>query len=285
MLRMRLSYLLALGVIALTVFAACVGSSTDDRSDAAATTDRATSVVGATSSPTAGVSTHARVIDCNTFVADVAPADLDPIVARLPNQTLTDWISYSDQFSILTVLDEEEQSDYVVRSIRGGTGGIGRSVTARIEETIWTAPGTEAIAGDITMIVSGWTTHHTDFRSPAGGPGRLEVGGRYMAPLVLYKYDTGTAWGIIELSTLILDGEDVVGPLEEPGIAYMPVVGSRIGDTVDEVATALACTEREARAFKYSNLLPEARWHAVQDDINENTAPDDPLRARLPQIE
>jgi hypothetical protein len=103
-----------------------------------------------------------------------------------------------------------------------------------------------------------------------------------MAPLVMYKYDAGNAWGIIERSTLILDGEEVVGPLEKEGIAQMPVVGSRIGDTVDEVATALACTEREERAVKYSDLLPEARWHAVQQDIKENTAFDDPERGRLP---
>jgi hypothetical protein len=168
-------------------------------------------------------------------------------------------------------LDEQEQSEYVIRSIRGGTYAFDRSVTARIEETIWTAMGTEAVEGDITMVVSGWSTNHGFGRYPAGGPGRIELGGRFMAPLVMYKYNAGNAWGIIELSALILDGEDVVGPLEQSGLTYMPVVGSRIGDTVDEVATALACTEREERAVKYSDLLPEARWHAVQDDIMQNT--------------
>ena len=298
----RLSYLLAPGVIALTVFAACAGSSTASRSDVNATADGTTPVVGEISSPAAddatvvasetsspagddaaGEDDQARIVNCDNFVADVVPADLDEIVSRLPNQTLTDWVSYSDQFAIFTILDEEEQSNYQVRSIQGGIQRFGRSVTASIEETIWTAPGTEAIKGDITMIVSGWGSHYPNTaRYPQGGPGRLEVGGRYMAPLVIYKYDAGNAWGIIELSTLILDDEAVVGPLEEPGITYMPVVGSRIGDTVDEVATALACTEREARSVKYSDLLPEARWQAVQADIRENTDLDDPERARLP---
>ena len=285
----RLRYSLAVGVIALTALTACGGSSADSLSDVDVTGDEETPVVVATESPTSdlavSVDAHTRLIACDTFVPDVVPVDLDPVVFRLPNQTLTDWVSYSDQFSIFTVLDEQEQSEYVVRSIHGGTFSLDRSVTARIKETIWTAPGSEAIVGDVTMVVSGWTENYPDgFRFPAGGPGRLEVGGRYMAPLVLYQYDAGSAGGIIEKSTLILDGEDVVGPLEKPGQTYMPVVGSRIGDTVDEVATALACTERDPRAVNYSDLLPEARWHAVQEDIKENTDLDDPQRARLPDL-
>lgn len=275
--------------LVIVVLAAC-GSSTSGidatpRPDA----DELTPLVVATGSPSTdvavGVNAHIRVISCDTFVPDVVPDDLGPVVSRLPDQILTDWVSYSDQFSIFTVLDEKEQSEFVVRSIAGGTFAYDRSVTGRIEETIWIAPGTQPIKGDITMVVSGWSQPYPgDFRFPAGGPGRLEVGGRYMAPLVLYKYDAGTAWGIIERSSLILDGDIVVGPSERSGIAQMPVVKLRLGQTVDEVATALACTEREARAVKYSDLLPEARWHAVQEDILENTSFDDPVRERLPDI-
>lgn len=54
---MRVSYLLALGAIAMTVFASCGGSSSDGRSDVGPTTVEATSVVAATGSSTAGDAT------------------------------------------------------------------------------------------------------------------------------------------------------------------------------------------------------------------------------------
>jgi hypothetical protein len=183
---------------------------------------------------------------------------------RFPSETLTDWASYADQLSVVTVVDERElapPSEVVER----GEGYVGRVVTLRIEQTLWHRRGGPTARGDVSTTVQGWVLQDGERRpfAVAGGP-RLEVGGRYLAPLVHVQGE----WVPLGIgATLPLDGDVAT----TSGVAGHPsAIGEAMrGKAVTDVAELLAATPADPVAAKYAHLEPDERLKAVQREKGE----------------
>jgi hypothetical protein len=179
---------------------------------------------------------------------------------RFPSETLVDWASYADQLSVVTVVDESEITP-PSEVVELGEGYIGRTVTLRIEQTVWSRKGGPTARGTIRTTVQGWVLQD-GVRRPfavAGGP-RLEVGGRYLAPLLRV---TGNDWITLSTgATLPLDGDvaTTAGVAGHPS----PVGEAMRGKSIADVAELLATTPADPIAAKYAQLEPDERLKAVQ---------------------
>jgi hypothetical protein len=186
---------------------------------------------------------------------------------RFPSETFTDWVSYSDQVSVFSVVSEEEvwpSPQDLKRDLEQGTGYLGRVVTLRIERTIWRREDAPSAEDTIRVFTWGWALNEDGERrastAPWGGP-RLEVGARYVAPLVRAPRN-GVQWTpLSDGATLPLDGDLIT----TTGIGGnpSPIAERMEGRSVDALAEILAGTPPDPIAAKYFDLGPDARWQAV----------------------
>jgi hypothetical protein len=179
--------------------------------------------------------------------------------ARFPSETFTDWVSYADHVSIVSVVSEEALP---ADEIEPGDSYIPRAVTLHIEKTVWTREGAPAVEQRIRVITFGWALKDGDRRPVTawGGP-RLEVGMRYVAPLVWAPRD-GADWTPLSLdATLPLDGDRVT----TAGIVGLPspIAKEMSGRSPLELSAILARTPPDPIAQKYFDLPPDERWEAV----------------------
>ena len=179
---------------------------------------------------------------------------------RFPSETLSDWASYADQLSVVTVVDESEIAP-PSEVLELGEGYVGRTLTLRIERTVWNRKGGPTARGTFRTTVQGWVLQE-GVRRPfavAGGP-RLEVGERYLTPLVRV---TGNEWITLSTgATLPLEGEvaTTAGVAGHPS----PIGEAMRGKSVAEVGELLAETPADPIAAKYAQLEPDERLKAVQ---------------------
>jgi hypothetical protein len=180
----------------------------------------------------------------------------------LPTGTLTDWLSYSDQVSVVSVVNEQEipASPEVLMK---GKGGIRRLASLHIDETIWKSEGFIPRAGDLSLTVAGWW-QKGGTRVPAsmGCAPRLEVGGRYVMPLVGYRQ----GWSPLTFGSVLAAGDDPVATADIKAWGHNPVARSLAGKTVAEIKVILAETPLDPIAEKYRDLPVEERARAVQAD-------------------
>ena len=182
---------------------------------------------------------------------------------RFLDETFSDWVSFADQLSIVSVVAEEEEPP-PAEVLALGEGYISRTVTLQVEKTLWRRGGAPSAPAGIRVITDGWVLERGERHPFAiwGGP-RLEVGGRYLAPLVRAPRD-GAEWTPLSAaSTLPLDGDTIttsaiVGP--PSAIAH-----AMRGKAADKLAEALARTPPRPVAAKHFGLDPDARVQAVLD--------------------
>lgn len=181
---------------------------------------------------------------------------------KFPHSTLTDWVSYADQVSVLTVLEEEEIPP-PPEVIERGEGYIGRRITVRVEETVWARSGAPSVVGEFQTRVLGWTMHDSERRPTVlgGAYPRLEVGDRYLSPLVMSDGE----WVTLSSEVVLPLAGDVVASFDVmQGTRALPLVEEMIGKTVDEVASLVAETSPDPLAVQYAELEPVERVEAVQ---------------------
>lgn len=184
-----------------------------------------------------------------------------PVVAvdggssRFPAASFTDWVSYGDQVSVVTVVAEDEVG-------AASDGYLARAVTLRVDETVWKRDGAPSADGTVRVITYGWSIREGERRPvTAWGSARLEVGGRYLAPLVRAPRE-GVEWTpLADEATLPLDGDVIT----TDGIVGGPSLHAKdlAGKSVDEVAAMLARTPPDPVAEKYAHLDPDERLQAV----------------------
>jgi hypothetical protein len=177
---------------------------------------------------------------------------------------LTDWVSYADQVSVFTVVSEEDLPESSDPNVNGGY--FGRAVTLRIEKTIWRRDGAPSADETIRVITWGWSENDSGERRPtvaSGGP-RLEVGARYVAPLVRAPRDGADWTPLSHGATLPLEGNAIT----TEGVYGNPsqIARRMRGQAVDKLAAVLARTTPDPLAVKYRHLPPEQRWHAVYSE-------------------
>lgn len=188
---------------------------------------------------------------------DAAGADI------FPSRALTDWVSYAQQMSVVTVVDEA-RIEPPARVYETNEGYVGRTVTIRIDKTAWRAEETETFPDgtELTYTGWGWFYKNGEYTSSAA---QLEVGERYLMPIVKGRE---TYHPLTTDTRLPLHGDRVDPDIESNNPAVMQVVGK----TVAEVGAMLEQTPADPIALKYWHLDPVERVRAV---IAETHAPED----------
>ncbi len=201
----------------------------------------------------------------STSAGDARPVISDEFVvghglARWPAATLQDWVSYSDQVSLISVVGDERIPS---KDLQLDGGYEGRMIRLRVERTLWTRPSAPEIQGTLEMLAYGWLT--TDgVRRPFTVDGGVwpEVGRKYVAPLV--RTDEGR-WAMLSSTAIVkLDDARAAGTVDggEPSLAIRAVRGHAL----PEVGALVAGTPRSPVAEKYAHLPPDARWQAVDQE-------------------
>jgi hypothetical protein len=180
---------------------------------------------------------------------------------RFLDESFTDWVSFADQLSVVTVVAEQEQPREP-GVIAHGEGYISRIVTLRVERTLWNRRGAPSVAGTFDVITDGWVVAEGVSYAFAleGGP-RLEVGGRYVTPLVRAPRD-GVEWTPLSAgSTLALESDRV----SVDDVAGVPetLANALEGRSPDYLASILSWTIPNPVAAVNFGLSPDARMNAV----------------------
>ena len=179
---------------------------------------------------------------------------------RFPDRTFTEWVSYADQLSVVLVVAEAEEAP-APADVARGEGYISRTVTLRVEQTLWRRAGAPAVTGEIPVVTSGWVLQEGERRPFAiGGGPRLEVGRRYVAPLVRAARD-GVAWTPLSVESTL--------PLGIAGITTEGVLGAPSslakgleGSSPSDLAAILRRTRPDPVAARHFDLPPDARVKA-----------------------
>lgn len=178
---------------------------------------------------------------------------------RFPSETLTDWVSYGDQVSVVYVSSERSLPAQVIEP---GDSYIPRVVTLRIAETVWRRTGAPHAGRIVQALTYGWALKDGKRRPiVAWGTPRLAVGARYVTPLVRAPRD-GIEWTPLSDGAILpLDGD----VMTTAGIAGQPsAIAERLaGTSIQQIAAMLARTPPDPIAAKYFNLPPDKRVQAV----------------------
>ena len=109
----------------------------------------------------------------------------------LPNETLTDWVTYGDRAVVMTVTDES-RGELTPEERERGEGHTLRTVDLQREKTLWTRDGSsQNPPTGLTVAAGGWIVHGTDERElRMEGSSSFTVGTSY---LVLLTYGDPTS--------------------------------------------------------------------------------------------
>lgn len=82
---------------------------------------------------------------------------------RTASRTVSDWVTYADHVLVVTVVDETRHEPSRIE-IERGEGLIGRSVTLRVDEVLWSAPDSPqpAPATTLTLPAAGWVFNNNN---------------------------------------------------------------------------------------------------------------------------
>ncbi len=181
----------------------------------------------------------------------------------LPSSSLTDWVSYASQVSVVTVVGEEELPTHPEIDGERGGGYVGRRVDLHIDETLWTYPGSDPETGTISFVANGWIRKE-EAMIPFGTPGaaRLEVGNTYVVPLV--RYEAG--WGWLSAETILpVDPSPVDSALRvnvDPFRIHSPTSQRLHGKSFSELTETLDATTPDPVAARFAHLPSVERFDA-----------------------
>lgn len=184
-----------------------------------------------------------------------AAAGVRSASSRVPDATLTDWVSYGDALAVVEVRSEVRHpiGDEVIES---GEGLIGRTVTAQAVEVSWTRVGAPPLPEPLSLETSGWHYKRGEVSTFAiHGEPRLEVGSTYAVLLTLFP----EGWGA--LATIPMTEERVLVPDRSNAKPWARQV---TGMSVASLSRSLRSVEPDPEAAKRFDLDPESRWLAVQ---------------------
>jgi hypothetical protein len=175
-----------------------------------------------------------------------------------PADTLSDWVSYADQISVVRVISDAPIPPPTSPDTSGGYQG--RRATFAVERTLWRASGVEPKT-EFSMAVAGWLTQDSGDRYEAcieGSP-RIELGDRYVLPLS--HYDDGSPT-LLSTDALLPLGKVRGLAGEFPDTAAEQLKGL----SLDGIAALLADTAMDPLAKKYEDLPPYARGRRVIEE-------------------
>ena len=182
---------------------------------------------------------------------------------------LVDWVSYADAV-VATSIIAETQNEIPPDVAARGERYVARTISGRIDEILWQPEHSTAELfekGTIDMLVldlalqEGRLTPVSNWNSP-----RLEVGGRYVMPLV--KFDRSWAPMTAE-SPLPVEGSAVAAADAAAWDAMSPAADELAGKSFERMEATIEATEPDPVAARYFDLPPEERVKAVANSGSE----------------
>jgi hypothetical protein len=176
----------------------------------------------------------------------------------VPANSIVDWVTYADQVSVVTVVNERviEPSPEVARR---GEGYVGREVTIRVDETLWSSRGGGSRGGEIILLDIGWVLKNGK-RIPFAG--QLEVGRQYLLPL-------GTIRG--QMAILHPDPIPVLEGRVIADVAASERWSAELAEkSVSEIRQRLEVTQPDPAADAFRHLDAVERANAVSRAKGQN---------------
>jgi hypothetical protein len=198
-----------------------------------------------------------------------------------PHETLIDWVSYAVQVSEVTVASESEIPPPPA-VLERREGYIGRRARFRVERTFWKSPGaiTPGATPDpaeVEIVVVGWVLHDGVRRRMAfrNSP-RMEVGGRYVMPMVtLLRPKLGpdgrstgeqeARWSPLDPESPFAFGGDPVATADAQLVGVSPLSSELSTLSAEALAERLASTPPARFVDQFWHLPPRERLRAVQE--------------------
>jgi hypothetical protein len=177
--------------------------------------------------------------------------------ARLPFETLDDWVSYGDAALLVTVASEAE-IPATPEELARGEGLVGRRLTVKVDDVIWRHPSSPS--PPTAFAFDGYPWELRDGKKlPTAEPGTgwLEVGHQYIVMATRYNPE---GWGPINPAAILNVSE---GRVPSAPQFPAPYAMSLAGKSSSEVARALERATPNPVAEANHALDPDARWRAV----------------------
>jgi hypothetical protein len=180
---------------------------------------------------------------------------------RFPDTGLRDWASFADHVVVFTVTSDREVVTATPEELAAGEYVIGREATLTIDRWLWSAPNAPELPSTIAMDVKGWAVKGGQrMAMVADGEPRLEVGQRYLAPLLLMDDRSPAEWWPLTVGSMLQLDSDTVRPALPHGQgSARQLAGSSIRDVADVVTREPA--DPTARRFRH--LRPAERVQKV----------------------
>jgi hypothetical protein len=176
---------------------------------------------------------------------------------HFPDSEVEDWVSYADHVAVYTVIDEEQVPP------DPGEDYVGRLVTLRIDEVLWSAPNAPTLPAQIEREALGWTNDNgTLVPLESDEAPRVELGEQYLAPLAQVEFTDGPRWWALTPGSHVplAGGEvDVASWSTETNEALQ-------GMTVNEVEDVVEAETPDPTAADYAELAPQDRVVATERD-------------------
>jgi hypothetical protein len=191
---------------------------------------------------------------------------------RFPDTGLRDWVSFADHVVLFTVASDREVMSATAEELAAAEYVIGREATLKIEQRLWSAPHAPELPSTITMDVKGWAVKDgRRIAMVADGEPRLEVGQRYVAPLLLMDDRSPAEWWPLTVGSMLELEADTVGPALPHGQgSARQVAGRSIRDVADMVVRQPA----DPIARRFRNLRPAARVQQVLEALAAERPPE-----------
>lgn len=179
---------------------------------------------------------------------------------RWPSYTLRDWVDFADQVAVLRITSEKRM-EMAADVRKGGSGYVGRTVTATVEKTLWRSPGSPQVRTSVSFRTWGWALREAKLIPMVDSESvRLGVGDLVIAPLL--RSPEGD-WAVLAPGAVI----QIVGSRTVFAAAQRrayPELSGRLDDVVpDEVGVALTSTEPSADRSYLRSLDADARARAL----------------------
>jgi hypothetical protein len=174
----------------------------------------------------------------------------------LPTESLTDWVSYADQLSVVEVLAEERLWPPPPTSGAPPAEYVGRRVDVRVGETAWRRPDAPTAPDRLSFVTDGWSIRRGHKPVTIGEGPRLQVGRRYLMGLV--RFDEGD-WGPFPRATLPLDPDGRLARV----CSKRPTLTALVGLTVAEAGRLLRDTAPDPRTVAHVHQPPVQRYQTV----------------------
>lgn len=176
---------------------------------------------------------------------------------RLPAQTAADWVTYADHVVVAT-LTADSETELTAQEVAAGEGLTGRTVSMRVERTLWSRRSAPVLPEIVSWQTTGWYYKHGKrHQFQIIGAPRIEPGVEYLIALV--EIPEFAEWSPLSVSDSVmpLSGRRVTLPEHA---AMTPMQVAIMEREEDDVTNILKNASVHTEAAPYMHLEPIRRF-------------------------